>query len=179
MNHFPLEPSFARALIASKENGCTLEVLGIISVLSSSAKLFFDPSGEDQREQALEARSKFRHASGDHMTALSAFRAYQEIANIEGKAGRKEWCRRNYVNERALSEAVDIQDQLKGICDRLKIDWQASCASDTDKVLKSLLAGMPEHIATWRIELGGYKQVLGGGVSQNSLRIDLGIEDID
>lgn len=165
MNNFPLEPPYSRAVLSSVQNSCTLEVIGIISVLSASSKLFLDSSDGDQREAASEARAKFRHPSGDHMTVLAAFTAYQELIDVEeSKSARREWCRRQYVNERTLNEAVEIQTQLRGICDKLKIDWRVSCGGDVDRVLKSLLDGLAQHVAILRSE--GYKQILGNGVSQ-------------
>ena len=69
MAAFPLEPPLARAVVASREFGCTLEVLDIVSVLSASSKLFFDSA--DEREAAADARRKFRHRAGDHLTVLN------------------------------------------------------------------------------------------------------------
>lgn len=163
MNHFPLDPPYSRALLSSVENGCTLEVLGIVSVLSASSKLFFDSSDGDQREAAYEARAKFRHPSGDHMTAYAAFTAYQELVEAkESKSERKEWCRKQFVNERTLSEAIDIHKQLRGICDKMKIDWRVSCGGDVDRVLKSLLDGLAQHVALSQSD--GYRQIVGNVV---------------
>ena len=167
MNNFPLEPPYARALLASVKYACTQEVLAIISVLSSSSKLFFDTSDGDQREAAYEARTKFRHSSGDHMTALAAFRAYEGlVVEDESRGARKEWCRKHFVNERTLSEAIDIQKQLRGICDKQKIDWRVSCGADFERVLKSLLDGLAQHVAL--LKAGSYKQVIGSGVCSHS-----------
>lgn len=162
MNNFPLEPPLARALLASKEFGCSREVIDLISVLSASSKLFFDTT--DQRDQALEARGKFRHPSGDHLTTLNAFRAYQDIAAVESKGGRKDWCRKQFLNERTLNEAMAIREQLQRIGERVGLDWKSSCGDHEEPVLKSFLKGMAQHTALLRAE-GGYKQVMGLAVS--------------
>ena len=89
MAAFPLEPPLARALIASAELGCTSEVLTILSVLSASSKLFVDT--HDARDEAADARKKFRHPSGDHLTVLNVVRAYEDVSRDDTKKGRKEW----------------------------------------------------------------------------------------
>ena len=158
---FPLEPPLARAVVASRELGCTLEVLDIVSVLSASSKLFFDST--DEREAAADARRKFRHRTGDHLTVLNVVRAYQEIAAVEKKSGRKEWCRKQFLNERCLVEAMDIQTQLREVCERIQIDWRASCGEDEQPVLKCLVRGLVQHAAYLQPD-GSYKQLMGPSV---------------
>lgn len=170
MNCFPLEPSHSRALVAAQELGCMFEIIGIVSVLSASSKLFFDTA--ENREVATDARLRFRHVTGDHLTALNALRAYEDL--IQGgasKGERKEWCKVHFVNERALVEAVDIQDQLRGICQRQNIDWRVNAGDNTDSVLKALSRGLIMHCALYRADGGVYKQVLGNSVSYLNLSI--------
>lgn len=162
MASFPLEPIHARAVLASKEQGCTLEIIDIISVLSASSKLFQDIS--EQREAVSESRLKFRHPSGDHLTVLNVVRAYQEIAASENKGARREWCRKHYLNERTLTEAREIRDQLRQSCSRVGIDWQVSCKEDEEPVLKSLGYGLVQNSALLQRD-GTYKQTMGPSVS--------------
>ncbi|KAF5383681.1 hypothetical protein D9615_003641 [Tricholomella constricta] len=162
MAFFPLEPVHARSVIASKEHGCTVEVLDIISVLSASSKLFVDIT--EQRETAAEARRMFRHASGDHLTILNAVRAYEEIARGNGGRGaRKEWCRKHFLNERTLLEAAEIKNQLKQTCGRLGIDWKVSCGDKEEPVVRSLAYGLAQNSAFLQPD-GSYKQTMGQSV---------------
>jgi ATP-dependent RNA helicase DHX33 len=158
MAAFPLEPYYARAIIASKEYGCSSEVLEIISVLSASSKLFFDTT--DQRESAVEARRKFHHPSGDHWTILNAVKSYKDIAAAESRAGRKEWCRKHFLNERTLVEAIKIRDQLRTTCSRLHIDWNTSCGDNEEPVLRSLSHGLLQNTALLQPDRT-YKQIMG------------------
>lgn len=172
MNKFPLEPTLSRSLIAAQENGCTYEMIGIVSVLSASANLFVDPP--NNREKAREARVSFHDSSGDHLTALKALRAYEElITNGKPKGARRAWCEQHYVNERALSEAVDIQEQLRGICDRENIDWHASAGNAIEPVLESLLVGLVQNTALFREETKSYKQVTSKSVSHFRFNVAL------
>jgi HrpA-like RNA helicase len=162
MASFPLESHLARIIIASKEFGCTLEVLDIVSILAASSKLFIDSA--DQREASAEARRKFRHPSGDHMTILNALRAYEEVAAMENKGGRrKEWCRQQFVNERTLREAGEIRTQLRITCERMGIDWRASKPDSEEPLLRSLVYGLVQHSAFLQPD-GTYKQAMGHSV---------------
>jgi len=162
MASFPVEPYFARIILASKTYGCTSEVIDIVSILSSSSTLFLDIS--DQRDAIAEARGKFRHASGDHMTMLNALRAYQEIAATEKKGIRKEWCRQHFVNERTFVEAMKIRDQLRQTCQRVDIDWHASMADNEEPALRCFVTGLVQQSAFLQPD-GTYKQTLGHSVS--------------
>ncbi|KAK7689588.1 hypothetical protein QCA50_007380 [Cerrena zonata] len=158
MAFLPLEPPLARALMASVEFACTLEVLNIVSVLSASSKLFIDTT--ESRETAAEARRKFRHPSGDHLTVLNIVKSYEEMHKSQGKSGRKEWCKKQLLNERCLLEAVDIKKQLSTSCERLGIDWKVSCGEAEYPILKSLLRGLV-HQAAFLQPDGSYKQIMG------------------
>jgi HrpA-like RNA helicase len=161
MAFFPLEPIYARAVVASKELGCTLEIIDIISVLSATSKLFLDVT--EQREAAADARRMFRHPSGDHLTVLNAVRSYMEIAATEGKPARKAWCKKHFLNERTFIEAVSIRDQLRQTCARMKIDWKVSCGDKEEPVVKSLAHGLAQNSAFLQPD-GSYKQTMGQSV---------------
>lgn len=163
MTSFPLEPIFSRALLAAAEYGCLLEAIDIVSVLSSSSKLFFDTT--EEREAAAEARRKFRHSSGDHLTVLNVVRAYDEITTSESKSGRKAWCQKQYLNFRCLTEAVDIRKQLREVCEKLKLDWKTSCGDNEQPILRSLVCGLVQNTAFLQPD-GTYKQVVGPSVSR-------------
>ncbi|KAI8986246.1 P-loop containing nucleoside triphosphate hydrolase protein [Trametes punicea] len=158
MAAFPLEPPLARALIASVELGCTSEVLTILSVLSASSHLFVDT--HDARDAAADARRKFRHLSGDHLTVLNVMRAYEDVAASESKAGRRDWCRKMFLNDRCLAEAMNIRAQLRDVCARMGFDWRASAGDNEAPVLKALVRGLVQNTAFLRPD-GSYKQVMG------------------
>ncbi|KAF8230540.1 P-loop containing nucleoside triphosphate hydrolase protein [Tricholoma matsutake] len=161
MAFFPLEPVYARAVVASKDLGCTLEIIDIVSVLSATSKLFVDMT--EQREAASDARRMFRHPSGDHLTVLNVVRSYTEIAATEGKSARKAWCRKHFLNERTLLEAVSIREQLGQTCRRMGIDWKVSCGDFEEPVVKSLAHGLAQNSAFLQPD-GSYKQTMGQSI---------------
>jgi HrpA-like RNA helicase len=174
----PLEPAFARALLASCEYDCTRDVLDIVSILSASSKLFLEPPTDhglsDMRDTVIEARKRFRHASGDHMTALNVFRAWDDISGTESKVVRQDWCKKNWINMRALMEASDIRTQLRASFRQLgssglvgKNDASTifknprSLEQETEaNILKCLAHGLLQNSAFLQPD-GSYKQTMG------------------
>ncbi|KAI6152416.1 P-loop containing nucleoside triphosphate hydrolase protein [Pisolithus tinctorius] len=161
MASFPVEPYLARIILASSTHECTSEVIDIVSMISSSSKLFLDIS--DQRDAIASARSKFRHPSGDHLTILNTLRAYQEMAETENKSSRKEWCKQHFLNERTFTEALKIRDQLRVTCGRVGLDWRASKKDSEDPVLRSFTVGLVQQSALLQPD-GSYKQLMGRSV---------------
>ena len=188
---FPLEPTHARSILASHEYGCAPQVLSIISILSASSKLFVDVSG--QRENAAEARKAFVNIRGDHLTVLNVVRAYEDVCRGQeqegpgkeedftgdngyvkkkgkgkGKAERKEWCRKYWVNERTLIEAREIRKQLQGVCERLGWtenlrDIGGSGEKDEENILLSMGSGLVQNSAFLQPD-GTYKQTMGRSI---------------
>ncbi|KAI0755199.1 P-loop containing nucleoside triphosphate hydrolase protein [Daedaleopsis nitida] len=167
MAAFPLEPPLARALLAAADLGCPAEVVTIVSVLSASSPLFVDT--HDAREDAADARKMLRHGAGDHLTVLNVVRAYEDVCRGESKSGRREWCRRMFVNERCLLEATNIRTQLRETCARVGVDWKASVGVGEGRdgcegpVLRALVAGLVQNTAFLQPD-GSYKQVMGPSV---------------
>lgn len=162
MAALPVDPKFSRAILASGELGCSQEVLDIVAVLSASSRLFLSIADDDL--SAVGTRDKFKHPSGDHCTTLNAFRAYQEVISSATSGEAKTWCARNSLNERVLSEAMEIRDQLRRICKRIGIDTDLSCGSQVQPILRCLVLGLIQNTAFIQPD-GLYKQVMGPSVS--------------
>ena len=161
MAMLPVDPKFSRTILASEELECSKEVIDIVSVISASSRLFLGVSNDDS--SAVETLDKLKHPSGDHCTILNVFRAYQEVVSeIGGEV--KAWCMRNSVNERALSEAMEIRRQLRGICKRIGINTDLSCNDQARPILRCLVLGLVQNAAFIQPS-GLYKQVMGPAVS--------------
>ncbi|KAK2465764.1 hypothetical protein APHAL10511_002308 [Amanita phalloides] len=191
---FPLEPTHARSILASHEYSCAPQVLSIISILSASSKLFINVS--EQRESAAEARKAFVNARGDHLTILNVVRAYDDVCRGQsqqnssenskwenegedgyvkkkkgkrkGKAERREWCRKYWVNERTLIEAREIRKQLESVCERLGWsdslrDAGGSREKEEENVILSLGCGLVQNSAFLQPD-GTYKQTMGRSI---------------
>lgn len=152
MANLPVEPSYAAALIASFERGCSGAVLSLVSLISARDAVLVNASGA-QRDKANAARHKFSHRSGDHLTLLNILKAFEETEVDQ----RKAWCRENFVQFRGMQQVLDTRRQLKERCERLGLDVGESKAQSTDltveeedAILECLLQGLYNRVALRR-----------------------------
>lgn len=101
---FPLDPVLAVALIRLADMGCSLEMLLIVAMLLVP-QVFLRPALA--RKQADEAKGRFAHPDGDHLTLLTVF---QEFVEVTGE--KRKWCRDNFLQMRLLQSAVSVRGQL-------------------------------------------------------------------
>ena len=101
MAEFPLEPQLSKVLLNSPNFRCSDEILTIVALLSTP-NVFMRP--KEMQKEADEARAKFEHSDGDHLTMLNAYNAYIQ------KSGNTEWCYKNYLNLRSLKASDDIRE---------------------------------------------------------------------
>ncbi|RHZ71110.1 hypothetical protein Glove_262g16 [Diversispora epigaea] len=132
MAEFPLEPTFARVLIASQYMGCIKEAIDIVSLLSVDS-IFFTP--QDQRENAMDMKRKFISPLGDLITYLNVLKSY------EAHKGEVDWCGRNYINRRNMKHVIKVRKQLNQLCDRMNMSPTNTCGDDYETILKCLLFG--------------------------------------
>ncbi|GAA5907222.1 uncharacterized protein JCM6883_006182 [Sporobolomyces salmoneus] len=168
MAQLPLDPVYARVLIASFTEGCPNEAINLVALLGSKEQILAVSSAN--RDAANEARRKFVHRSGDHLTLLNILQAFEELeVNENEEAGRrqnerKQWCRENFISFKAMLQVLDARKQLRERCERLKIgDWRVSCFGGEDgrvgehePVLNSLVGGLFSNTAI-RNEDGTYR----------------------
>nr|XP_019051332.1 ATP-dependent RNA helicase prh1 [Kwoniella bestiolae CBS 10118]OCF30262.1 ATP-dependent RNA helicase prh1 [Kwoniella bestiolae CBS 10118] len=175
MLKYPLDPPHSRILIAAFENQCPNEIIDILSIINAGGTVFVDRPNE--REEASNARAKFVHRDGDHMTSLKVFRDFLDIKELKkasqssgkksnGAGGVVGWCKDNYVNNKTLNQAIKIRDQLRELSERYGRDWKVSSSStaqgghDSSPILRSLLAGLFMNSAVIQAD-GSYKQTAG------------------
>ncbi len=77
MAEFPLDPQLAKMLVASPQYNCSNEVLSIVAMLSSP-NIFMRP--KNAQRAADEAKARFSHVDGDHLTLLNAYYAWKVCA---------------------------------------------------------------------------------------------------
>ncbi|KAL3698708.1 hypothetical protein R1sor_012784 [Riccia sorocarpa] len=109
MSEFPLDPQMSKMLVVSPKFNCSNEILSITAMLSVP-NCFLRP--KEARKAADEAKARFAHVDGDHLTLLNVYHAYKE--NGEDPS----WCCENYLNIRALQSAVNVRSQLARIMNR-------------------------------------------------------------
>lgn len=112
MAEFPLDPSLSKMSITSTEYNCSNEILSIVAMLNVP-QWFLRPN--EARKQADEAKRRFAHIDGDHLTMLNVYHAYKQ--NNESM----QWCFDNFIQQRALKQADSVRDQLSRIMDRFNL----------------------------------------------------------
>jgi len=142
MSEFPLDPQLAKMLVDSPKFACSREILTISAMLS--VPLVFMRPRESSRE-ADEAKSRFAHADGDHITLLNVFHAYKHHAGNE-----KGFCYDNFLNPRSLASAENVRVQLQRVMERVGVKLVSTDFKDKNYYLnirKAILAGFFMQVA--------------------------------
>jgi len=135
MSEFPLDPQLSRTLLASVKHKCSNEVLSIVAMLSVP-RIFLRPP--DARKEADEAKDRFAHDDGDHLTLLNVYHAFKQ------NEGSPDWCYENFLSERSLKSCDNVRSQLSRIMNRLHLDMTSTEFSSKDyynNIRKALVSG--------------------------------------
>ena len=155
MAEFPTDPMLARSILAADKLGCVEEVLSIISMLGEASALFYRP--KDKKLLADSARNRFTiKEGGDHLSLLNIWNQWvdSDFSYV--------WARENFLQQRSLTRARDVRDQLAKLCDRVEVTITTVGANDIAPIAKSLTAGFFPNAG--RLQRGGdsYRTVKNG-----------------
>ncbi|EOO02890.1 putative atp-dependent rna helicase dhx8 protein [Phaeoacremonium minimum UCRPA7] len=134
MAEFPTDPMLAKAVLAADKEGCVEEVLSIVSMLSEASALFFRP--KDKKIHADSARRRFTvKEGGDHVTLLNVWNQWvdSDFSQI--------WSKENFLQQRSLTRARDVRDQLVKLCDRVEVTISTCGASNLRPIQRAITAG--------------------------------------
>jgi len=141
MAEFPLDPQLAKMVIASTDHNCSNEALSIVAMLSVQ-QVFQRPN--EAKKAADEAKMKFAHIDGDHLTLLNVYHAFKQ--NHE----ETQWCYDNFLNNRSLKSADNVRQQLARIMDRFNLKRTSTEFNSREyyvNIRKSLVTGFFMQIA--------------------------------
>ncbi|VDD87094.1 unnamed protein product [Enterobius vermicularis] len=141
MAEFPLDPQLAKMVIASTELNCSNEILSVTSMLSVP-QCFVRPT--EAKKAADEAKARFAHIDGDHLTLLNVYHAFKQ--NHEDV----QWCYDNFVSYRALKNADNVRIQLARIMDKYNLKRVSTDFKSKDyyiNIRKALVAGFFMQVA--------------------------------
>jgi pre-mRNA-splicing factor ATP-dependent RNA helicase DHX16 len=130
----PVDPMIATSLIASDQYGCVEEILSILAILGEASSLFFRP--KDKKIHADTARARFSSKEGgDHLTLLNIWNSWvdADFSPI--------WAKENFLQQRSLTRARDIRDQLAKLCDRIEVTLSSCGSSDIVPIQKAICSG--------------------------------------
>lgn len=155
MAEFPTDPMLAKSILAADKYGCVEEVLSIISMLGEASALFYRP--KDKKIHADSARARFTiKEGGDHFSLLNIWNQWvdSDFSYV--------WSRENFLQQRSLTRARDVRDQLAKLCDRVEVTISSVGANEMVPIQKSLTAGFFPNAA--RLQRGGdsYRTVKNG-----------------
>jgi pre-mRNA-splicing factor ATP-dependent RNA helicase DHX16 len=146
MAEFPTDPMLAKAILAADKLGCVEEVLSIVSMLSEASALFFRP--KDKKIHADSARARFTvKEGGDHLTLLNIWNQWvdSDFSYV--------WAKENFLQQRSLTRARDVRDQLAKLCERVEVTTSSCGAADLVPIQKAITAGFFPNAA--RLQRGG------------------------
>ncbi|XP_038221097.1 pre-mRNA-splicing factor ATP-dependent RNA helicase DHX15 [Zerene cesonia] len=141
MAEFPLDPQLAKMLIASCNHNCSNEILSITAMLSVP-QCFVRPN--EARKAADEAKMRFAHIDGDHLTLLNVYHAFKQ--NMEDP----HWCYDNFINYRSLKSGDNVRQQLSRIMDRFSLKRTSTEFTSKDyyiNIRKALVNGFFMQVA--------------------------------
>jgi RNA helicase HrpA len=114
MVEFPLEPRISRIIIeAIMKYPNVLEEALIAAAFLSANSPFLLPQGEEM--EARKAHHNFRDMQGDFVSYLNIFKGYTSSPDKE------KFCKKNYLDDRAMAEIENINVQLKDIVSKMNI----------------------------------------------------------
>ncbi|CAL0302375.1 unnamed protein product [Lupinus luteus] len=141
MSEFPLDPQMSKMLVVSPEFNCSNEILSISAMLSVP-NCFVRP--REAQKAADEAKARFGHIDGDHLTLLNVYHAYKQ--NNEDPS----WCYENFINQRGLKSADNVRQQLVRIMGRFNLKLCSTDFNSRDyyiNIRKAMLAGYFMQVA--------------------------------
>mmetsp|Transcript_68078 Transcript_68078/g.215385 ORF Transcript_68078/g.215385 Transcript_68078/m.215385 type:complete len:701 (-) Transcript_68078:54-2156(-) len=112
MSEFPLDPQLGKMLAASPNYSCSNEIMSVVSMLSVPM-CFLRP--RDAMKQADEAKARFAHIDGDHLTLLNVYHAFKQNGE------KPDWCYDHFINFRAMKSADNVRGQLVRLCQRMSV----------------------------------------------------------
>lgn len=134
MAEFPTDPMLAKAILAANKQGCVEEVISIVAMLGEASALFFRP--KDKKIHADSARARFTiKEGGDHLTLLNIWNQWveSEFSPI--------WAKENFLQQRSLTRARDVRDQLVKLCERVEVTMSTVGTADLVPIQKAITAG--------------------------------------
>ncbi|RCI13135.1 hypothetical protein L249_1133 [Ophiocordyceps polyrhachis-furcata BCC 54312] len=168
MAEFPINPMLSRAILAADAEGCVDEVLSIVSMLGEASGLFLRP--KDKKIHADSARNRFTvREGGDHLSLLNIWTQWvdSEFSPL--------WARDNFLQQRSLTRARDVRDQLAMLCERVDVPNSTCGGSNMRPIKRAITAGFFANAARMQRTGDGYytlKKKTGVWIHPSSVLMD-------
>ena len=139
MSILPMDPIYSIILINALDNEYNEvfeDIVSIISVLQSD-NIFYNPNSK--KELIEKVREKYIDSTSDHLTLRNIFKEYKKVNNKE------EFCKENYLNDKALLKSMEIFKQLIGYLKKMKIN---EYKDDKEKEMNDKIEKIDKYLDT-------------------------------
>ena len=158
MTEFPLAPRQSRIIVEAilKYPDVIRETI-IASAFLSTQSPYILPPGEET--DARQAHHRFRDDAGDFVSYLKLFKSFVDSTN------KTRFCDKNYLDERAMAEIVNVTYQLEEILSSMKIPVHMRAISLTEREIDDYLScigrGMIQFVCVkeGRGKIGTYRSL--------------------
>ena len=139
----PVEPRYARMLVAAREYHCLSEMLIIVSALSIQ-----DPRERpiDNSANADKKHAVFKHDKSDFYWYLNLWQFLQDQRKNLSQSRFRKLCQTNFLSYMRIREWQDIHRQLRHVCTDLGFTLNNQAAS-YQNIHCAILTGLPSHVA--------------------------------
>lgn len=144
LSQLPLDPRFARMLLAASEIGSLNELLVITSGLTI-VDVRENPTGKQM--QASQMHAEYKDERSDYMGLLNLWNFLEENRELSNNQFRK-LCKRRYLNYLRVREWQDLYSQLRMACLQMHLTFNQVNAS-YDEVHRAMIPGLLDHIAQY------------------------------
>ncbi|MFW8589761.1 ATP-dependent RNA helicase HrpA [Glaciecola sp. 2405UD65-10] len=112
MAKLPLDPKYARMLLAAKEYDCVYEVMIITAGLSVQ-----DPRERphEQKQKADLAHGEFADKNSDLLSLFNVFQTFKQQQQLLTQNQLRKWCNQHFIHYQRMREWQDIVHQVKNM----------------------------------------------------------------
>ncbi|VUZ52409.1 unnamed protein product, partial [Hymenolepis diminuta] len=140
------DPAAAAALLGAVEEGCTMEIAAIVALMQLQS--VFVSNANYRKTADRSRRVLFGTTSGDHLTELNAFTAYEAQSSVLNPVELQKWCQSAGLNARALQHAVYLRDRILGVLLRSKMPCvSVEPPGNPQPIIRALLRGFFTQVA--------------------------------
>ena len=140
---FPIDPRFARMLIAAKDEGCVSEVLTIVSALSVQ-----DPRERplNKQQAADELHAEFHHEKSDFLAIVNMWEFCRIQSERLSSNQFRKMCKQRFLSYMRVREWRDIRRQLQQTIKTIN-GQENKTEAKYDNLHRALLTGLLGNIA--------------------------------
>ncbi|MDC8831299.1 ATP-dependent RNA helicase HrpA [Alteromonas gilva] len=142
ISRLPVDPRYARMVVAAGEHNALMEVMVIAAGLSIQ-----DPRErpQDKRSQADEKHSEFADKESDFIALWNLWQAFKEQQKLLSNSQLRKWCHSYFINYLRMREWQDIVSQLRKSV--AEIDLRiTSQPADYQAIHQAMCTGLLSHV---------------------------------